>query len=61
MVDAGQKQTNAAHVFDLVERNIPGQDTNENIQPINGIEFFLWMIGITGALFLLRYAFHLLF
>jgi hypothetical protein len=52
-------------IFRIVEKNLPEQDTeqdkDENTQPINGIELFLWMIGITVALFLLRYAILLLF
>ena len=52
-------------IFRIVENNLPEQDPeqdkDENTQPINGREFFLWMIGITVALFLLRFTFHLLF
>ncbi|MGD1045458.1 MAG: hypothetical protein ABR936_09055 [Bacteroidota bacterium] len=51
----------SSQIFGMVEKNLPEQDMNEDTQPIDGREFFLWMIGITGALFLLRYAFLLLF
>ncbi len=61
MARTKNKHDASSQIFGLVERNLPVQDTNEGTQPITGIEFSLWVIGITGALFLLRFAFLLLF
>lgn len=61
MANTGKKFDPSSQIFGIVEKNLPEQDKNENTQPINGREFFLWMIGITGVLFLLRYAFLLFF
>jgi hypothetical protein len=61
MANTEDKFNPSLYIFGLLERNLPAQDADKNTQPINGREFYFWMIGITGAFFLLRHAFLLLF
>jgi hypothetical protein len=61
MANTENKNDPSLQIFRIVEKSLPEQDKDENTQPLNGREFILWMIGITVALFLLRYAFLLLF
>jgi hypothetical protein len=59
---ADKENHNASlQIFDLVENNLPDEDNYENTNPINGAEYFLWMIGIGTGIFLLRYIYLLLF
>ena len=61
MANTENEHDPSSNIFEMVEKNLPEQNREENTEPINGIEFFLWVIGITVALFLLRYAFLPLF
>jgi hypothetical protein len=61
MANTENKFNPSLQIFGMLERNLPEQNTNENTQPIDGREFYFWMMGITGVFFLLRYAFLLLF
>jgi hypothetical protein len=61
MAEAEQKQTHTEPLFDLVERNLPKQETDDEGGSLSVLEFVFWMLGISAALFLLQYLSHLLF
>ncbi|RPI02292.1 MAG: hypothetical protein EHM64_14225 [Ignavibacteriae bacterium] len=60
MANTKNKHDPSSQIFKMLENNLPKQNSEENTEPINGSEFILWMIGITAALTLLRYAFLLI-
>ena len=61
MADTEQKQNSASHIFDLVERNLPKQETDDDNESISVLEFIYWMLGISGGIIFLQYLYHLLF
>jgi len=46
MADTGQKQKSASHFFDLLERNLPKQETEDDSESISVLEFIFWMLGV---------------
>jgi beta-lactamase regulating signal transducer with metallopeptidase domain len=61
MPNTKNKQKNESFIFDLLEKNLPKQESDEEERPISSIECFLWMIGIIVGIFFLQYIFKLLF
>ena len=61
MVHTGQRWNTASHVFDLVQRNLPKQETDEDGEPLGVLEFIIWMLGISAGIVVLQYLSHLLF
>ena len=56
-----EKQNSASHFFDLVERNLPKQETDDDNESISVLKFIYWMLGISGGIIFLQYLYHLLF
>ena len=61
MADDEQNQNSASHLFDLVERNLPKQENDDDHESISVLEFIYWMLGISGGIIFLQYLYHLLF
>jgi hypothetical protein len=61
MADTGLKQKSASHFFDLLERNLPKQETEDDSEPISVLEFIFWMLGISAGIIFLQYLYHILF
>jgi hypothetical protein len=61
MADTEQKQNSSSHIFDLVERNLPKQETDDDDGSISVLEFIYWMLGISAGVIFLQYLYHLLF
>jgi len=61
MADTGQKQKSASHFFDLLERNLPKQETEDDSESISVLEFIFWMLGISACIIFIQYLYHLLF
>jgi hypothetical protein len=61
MADTEQKQNNPSPLFDLVERNLPEQEIDDDHEPISVLEFIFWMLGISVGIIFIQYLSHLLF
>ena len=47
--------------FDLAKNNLPREESEEEIRPMDETEYFLWLLGISLALIGIRFLFFLLF
>jgi hypothetical protein len=61
MADTGQKQKSVSHFFDLLERNLPKQESEDEGESISVLEFIFWMLGISACIIFIQYLYHLLF
>ena len=61
MADKDQKPNSTSQLFNLVERNLPEQETDDENEPINVLEFIFWMLGISVGVIFISYLYHLLF
>lgn len=61
MTAAGQKHHKAPYAFDLVKRNLPEQETDEEDEPLSVLEFICWMLGISVVFFILHYLYPMIF
>ena len=61
MADKDQKTNSASHFFNLVERNLPEQETDDENESISVLEFIYWMLGISVGVIFISYLYHLLF
>jgi hypothetical protein len=61
MTDTDQKPNSASHFFNLLERNLPKQETDDDNESISVLKFIYWMLGISGGIIFLQYLYHLLF
>ena len=61
MTDNDQKPDSASHLFNLVERNLPEQETDDENESISVLEFIYWMLGISVGVIFISYLYHLLF
>jgi hypothetical protein len=60
MTDTGQKQAASDHLFDLLERNLPQQESDDKAETLSTFEFLLWILGIAFVFLLISIVFHLL-
>jgi hypothetical protein len=61
MADKDQQPDSAGHFFNLVEKNLPEQETDDENESISVLEFIYWMLGISVGVIFISYLYHLLF
>ena len=61
MEDKDQKPNSASHFFNLAERNLPEQETDDENESLSVLEFIFWMLGISCGVIFIQYLYHLLF
>jgi hypothetical protein len=61
MANTGQKQKSAPTIFDLLERNLPKQETEDDSESIGILEFVFWMLGISACMIFIQYLYIIFF
>ncbi len=55
-----QKRNDPVPLIDLAERNLPREESEDNVESLSTPEFLLWMLGIAFLFLLVSIVYHIL-